>query len=198
VAKSRDPVSHHLHSRSERSADKLLSAADSSYKPTFDRWSRTDAPAHFSTTQSQGSRLYVGSLPRIEPQSAVDSTMQSLFADFQITAVSKIISPHPSKESEPGNHYYCFVDCASSEEADKAKDALDGMELPEWGGNLRVNKARDNKERKVFRDGNRDGGRDGGRESGREPGQQYGSGLGSGRWRGRAENQRGDVDEGGI
>jgi RNA recognition motif-containing protein len=125
----------------------------SNYKPTFDRWSRNDAPSHFNSPSEQGLRVYVGNLPRIEPQSAADAQMQEFFGSegFELTAVSKLISPHPSKASEPGNHYYCFVDLASAEEADRAIDALNGREVEGWGA-IRVSKARDNRDRKVNRE----------------------------------------------
>jgi len=41
----------------------------------------------------------------------------------------------------PGNHYYCFVDLVSVEEAQAAAAALDGIESP-WGGNLKINAAK--------------------------------------------------------
>ncbi|KZP05948.1 hypothetical protein FIBSPDRAFT_876956 [Athelia psychrophila] len=107
------------------------------YKPTFDRWTRADAPAHWEGAPKPGHRVYVGGLPRIDSQPAVDIQMQALFDGFQITAVSKIISPHPSKAAQPGNHFYLFVDLSSTEEADRAIEALNGMPAP-WGGKLTV------------------------------------------------------------
>ena len=120
------------------------------YKPTFDRYARTDAREHWTGQVEQGKRLYVGGLPRIDGQATVDAEMQAVFEGFDIKAVSKIISPHPSKASEQGNHFYLFVDVASHEEAERAIAALDGKEM-EWGGRLRVNRAKgDNK--KVVRE----------------------------------------------
>jgi hypothetical protein len=63
-------------------------------------------------------------------------------------AISKLISPHPSKAELPGHHYFCFVDLVSSEEAEKAMESLNGAAV-QWGGKLRVNKARTNGSRKV-------------------------------------------------
>ncbi|KAK4940266.1 hypothetical protein LTR10_019586 [Elasticomyces elasticus] len=133
------------------------------YKPTFDRWSRNDASSHWQAPQAEGRRLYVGNLPRIEPQSALDEEIQSLFAtylaDEQITptAVSKLVSPHTvrnptagSNLGEPGNLYYCFVDLARAEDVDVVIQKLDGQQ-GSWGGNLRVNRAR-NADRKVTRE----------------------------------------------
>lgn len=56
-------------------------------------------------------------------------------------AVSRLISPHPSKRFEAGDHYYLFVDFASADEATAAQAALDGQDGP-WGGKIRVGKAR--------------------------------------------------------
>ena len=129
----------------------LTLPANDNYKPSFDRWSRNDASNQFQAPSEQGRRLYVGGLPSIEPQSAVDAEMQKLFEGFEIQAVSKIISPHPSKAEEPGNHYYLFVDMPSADDVQAAVEKLDGQESP-WGGPLRVNRAKDNRERKVNRE----------------------------------------------
>ncbi|EXJ93316.1 hypothetical protein A1O1_01708 [Capronia coronata CBS 617.96] len=124
------------------------------YKPTFDRWNRTDASSHWQAPQTEGRRLFVGNLPRIEPQSALDEEIQTLFAthlsDTGITptTVSKLISPHPSKIAggEPGNYYYCFVDLARAEDVDTVVEKLAGVE-GSWGGNVRVGRAREQRER---------------------------------------------------
>ncbi len=132
--------------------------ADTDYKPTFDRWARTDAPSHWTAPQTEGRRLYVGNLPRIEPQSALDEEIQALFsqhlADLAIvpSAVSKQISPRPARPAEPGNHYYCFVDLERAEDMDAVIARLDGKE-GSWGGPLRVNRARGS-DRKVVREQN--------------------------------------------
>lgn len=120
--------------------------------------------------------MYVGNLPRIEPQSAVDEEVQSLFAtylaDTNITpaAVSKLISPHPSKATEPGNHYYCFVDLERAEDMDLVIEKLAAAE-GSWGGSVRVNRARDQRDRERGAPGEKRGGREqGGRGEGREQG----------------------------
>lgn len=89
----------------------------------------------------------------MEPQSAVDSAMQQLFgsAEIELAAVSKIISPHESKKSEPGDHYYLFVDLANAEDIDRAIETLDGAEVP-WGGNVKINRAKENRGGKVARE----------------------------------------------
>ena len=90
----------------------------------------------------------------------MDEEIQSLFSTFlsdsgvMPSAVSKLISPHPSKASEPGNHYYCFVDLENAGDVEVVIAALDGQE-GSWGGPLRVNKAREqraDRERKVVRE----------------------------------------------
>ncbi|KAL2391787.1 hypothetical protein ABEF92_000918 [Exophiala dermatitidis] len=124
------------------------------YKPTFDRWNRTDASSHWQAPQTEGRRLFVGGLPRIEPQSALDEEIQVLFAthlpdsNTKPTAVSKLISPHPSKVvgGEPGNHYYCFVDLERAEDVDVVIEKLAGAQ-GSWGGAVRVGRAREQRER---------------------------------------------------
>ncbi|OAP57891.1 hypothetical protein AYL99_08629 [Fonsecaea erecta] len=127
---------------------------DSEYNPTFDRWSRTDANSHWTAPQAEGRRLYIGNMPRIEPQSAHDEEVRALFAqyvpDITPTAVSKQISPRPPKPEQPGNQYYCFVDLERLEDVDLVIGALDGKE-GSWGGNVRVNRARGS-ERKVIKE----------------------------------------------
>lgn len=41
-------------------------------------------------------------------------------------AISKVISPHVRMRAQPGNHYYVFVDMESPEEANRAKETLNG------------------------------------------------------------------------
>jgi hypothetical protein len=117
-------------------------AGDNNYSPSYSRWNRSDGPTHSANAQSQGLRLYVGNLPRIEPHSACEETIQQIFQSggFEVAAVSKIISPHPSKAEEPGNHYYCFVDMHTVEDTDAAAQKLNGIET-EWGP-LRVGHAK--------------------------------------------------------
>lgn len=134
---------------------------EDNYKPTYDRWNRNESNANMNTKseyqENQGptKRLYVGNLPRMEPQSAVDAAIQGLFdpLGIEITAVSKIISPHESKKDLAGDHYFLFVDLARAEDAEIAIEALDGKTTP-WSGEtgLRVNKAREQSGRKGPRD----------------------------------------------
>lgn len=125
----------------------------SSQSPAFDRWSRQDASSFWVKPVEESQRVYVGQLPRMEPQSAVDKAMQEFFslASLEPTAVSKIISPHQSKKDMPGDHYYLFVDLPKAEDVDLAVQMLDGIE-PSWGGKVRVRRAKVNQDRKVMRE----------------------------------------------
>ncbi|KAH0828503.1 hypothetical protein AYO21_07739 [Fonsecaea monophora] len=127
---------------------------DTDYNPTFDRWSRNDATSHWTAPQSEGRRLYIGNMPRIEPQSAHDEEVRALFSqyvpDITPTAVSKQISPRVPKPDQPGNQYYCFVDLERSEDIDTVIGALDGKE-GSWGGAVRVNRAKGS-DRKVIKE----------------------------------------------
>ncbi|KAL9113484.1 MAG: hypothetical protein Q9227_002525 [Pyrenula ochraceoflavens] len=129
----------------------IASSDSNSYRPTFDRWTREDAADHWQKPLSKGTRLWVGGLPRIEPQSATDFEMQKLFEGFKLAAISKIVSPRPPEKSGAGNQYYLFVDMATPEDADAAARTLNGIDSP-WGGRLNVAPARGNEDRKVMRE----------------------------------------------
>ncbi|OXV05463.1 hypothetical protein Egran_06770 [Elaphomyces granulatus] len=107
----------------------------------FDRWQRDDASAHFKGYSEQGRRLYVGGLPKLSNQANIDTGIRKFFRGFNVEAVSKLISPPPSKLMGPDNHYYLFVDFPSSKEAQSVIDALDGEKGP-WGGKIRIYRAR--------------------------------------------------------
>ena len=115
--------------------------------PAYNRWTRSDGNQHSANAQAQGLRLYVGGLPRIEPQAACEETIRQMFnfKGLEVAAVSKIISPHPSKSEEPGNHHYCFVDMNNSNDVDTAVEKLNGVET-EWGA-LRVGRAKESQPR---------------------------------------------------
>jgi RNA recognition motif-containing protein len=79
----------------------------------------------------QGSKLYVGNFS----YSIVDSQLEELFSQFgQVKSVNVI-----------GNKGFGFVEMSSNEEAEKAKEALDGSEFE--GRTLRVDEARPQKSR---------------------------------------------------
>ncbi|KPI35694.1 uncharacterized protein AB675_1275 [Cyphellophora attinorum] len=115
--------------------------------PAYNRWNRTDQSQYNQNAQSQGFRLYVGGLPRIEPQAACESTIRQLFTEsgFDVAAISKLISPHPDKAEEPGNHHYIFVDMNSLQDVEAAVERMNGIET-EWGA-LRVGQAKQNRDR---------------------------------------------------
>lgn len=72
--------------------------------------------------------------------------MKSLFEQFglETTYVSRMIAPHESKASEPGDHFYCFVELSKPEDVDVAIENLDQKPSPYSNdGVLRVNKARE-------------------------------------------------------
>ncbi|EQL30828.1 hypothetical protein, variant 2 [Blastomyces dermatitidis ATCC 26199] len=117
----------------------------------FERWERSDAANHWYDYSAQGRRLFVGGLPRMPDQPTADYEIRKLFYGFNIEAISKVISPHPSKRSQPGSHYYLFVDLASSDEADRAIEALSGVSAV-WGSRVHINKARGNSHKPAERD----------------------------------------------
>jgi hypothetical protein len=102
----------------------------------------------------------------MEPHSAVDFAMQQFFREFQLTAVSKLVSPHRENAaySEKSDSYYLFVDLENAEEADRAITKLHNTLSPWHRGSsgsgaygsqrITVQRARDNKNRKVFREQN--------------------------------------------
>ncbi|OCL05748.1 hypothetical protein AOQ84DRAFT_390669 [Glonium stellatum] len=125
---------------------------------TFDRWAKQAPegvyleqpferdvapdinPMPFLDPIREKRRLYVGGLPKPTNQHASDAEIRELFSGFEVVAVSKVISPHESIQSKPGNHFYAFVDFPSSEEADAAAKALNGKLA--FGGRLKVNYSR--------------------------------------------------------
>ncbi|KAM0273722.1 hypothetical protein ACHAPA_001295 [Fusarium lateritium] len=99
-----------------------------------------------------GRRLYVGGLSKMINQPQHQEELIRIFSGFKpyvtrtlepkdhahhvSTAIGKRITPHESKRKTPGNHYYCFVDFETKEEATSAAEAFDGKEIP--GSQLKV------------------------------------------------------------
>lgn len=55
-----------------------------------------------------------------------------------------MIAPHESKASEPGDHFYCFVELARPEDVEVAIESLNQKPSPYAAeGTLRVNKAKE-------------------------------------------------------
>lgn len=121
----------------------------------FNRWERNDAAAHWTAPVEAGRRLYVGGLPRIDGQEVINEEMKALFDGYAVEAVSKLISPHESTATLPGDHHYCFVDFATTEDAQAAANAANGA-TTSTGNKLKVNMARErpNRDRKVVREQN--------------------------------------------
>ena len=79
----------------------------------------------------QGSKLYVGNFV----YATTDDQLRELFAEYGEVVEVNII----------GNKGFGFVEMSSSEEAEAAKEALDGTEIQ--GRTLRVDEARPKKPR---------------------------------------------------
>jgi len=118
----------------------------------FDRWRRHDAREHWIGPTEERRRVYVGGLPRIPNQDVVNLEMRRLFRDFEIQAVSKLVSPRDKGiQSRLGSHYYCFVDFASAKEAETAVTLLNGKSN-DHGGAYEIDIANSKAERKVTRE----------------------------------------------
>lgn len=107
----------------------------------FDRWARRDAESHWTAPQDEKRRVFVGGLPRIPNQDVVNAEMRELFKDFEVEAVSKLVSPRDNMPDEPGSHYYCFVDLSTSKDALDAVEALNGT-TTRYGGIHKISLAR--------------------------------------------------------
>ncbi|TVY94442.1 29 kDa ribonucleoprotein B-like protein [Lachnellula willkommii] len=116
-------------------------STDSPY--AYQRWRRLDAQvdteSHNTSATEEGRRLYVGGLPRFPTQAEQNQEIRELFKDYDIQVISKLVSPHKSKQAEPGNHYYCFVDLSSREDSDRAIVALNGLD--KWNWNIIVSRS---------------------------------------------------------
>lgn len=130
---------YHIKRDSQSSLDSNFESPSRGDDPnpyTFNRWRRLDAQYDPEDTNAQvvteERRLYVGGLPRFPDQFTCKLKMKELFQGYSVEAVSKPISPHPSFKADPRNHYYCFVDLATTEEIDKAIAELDGIEMFNW------------------------------------------------------------------
>ncbi|KAH7016775.1 RNA recognition domain-containing protein [Ilyonectria destructans] len=131
---------------------------------TFQRWgdwegsstkdTRNTRPNNYSESRQQGPRaalnhfrdlvdgpaerrIYIGGLPKMISQSQHQLDMEKILAGFNPVAVGKRITPHESSRERAGNHYYCFVDFGTAEEAAAAIEALDESPL-DSGDQLRV------------------------------------------------------------
>jgi RNA recognition motif-containing protein len=102
----------------------------------FNRWRRMDVqidPDEINISAvNEGRRLYVGGLPRFPSQATTNQEIHDLFKGYNVEIIGKMCSPHKSKKEDPGNHYYCFVDLRTKEEAEEAAAELDGIEKWNW------------------------------------------------------------------
>ncbi|KAI1337586.1 RNA-binding domain-containing protein [Xylariaceae sp. FL0016] len=93
-----------------------------------------------------GKRLYVGGLPRMHDQATNFEEMSEFFKGFQVEAISKRVSAHAKKKTEPGHHDFCFVDLATPQEAYDAMKVLNGRTFR--GLRLKVSIASEGQSRK--------------------------------------------------
>ncbi|EHK98759.1 putative ELAV-like protein 2 [Glarea lozoyensis 74030] len=118
--------------------------------------SRLDVEQLNNSAQEECRRLYVGGPPRFPNQATTNQQIIELFEGYDLQIVSKLISPHESVNQHLGNHYYCFVDLGSKEDAEKAVAALDGIEKWNWNIIVRHSSGRSGKIRerqRVYLDG---------------------------------------------
>ncbi|POS75810.1 RNA recognition domain-containing protein [Diaporthe helianthi] len=138
------------------------------YTPTFQRWGDWrgqragpggDDDGHSSESQNQpqqgpykalehfqgvkengaSARVYLGGLGKMSNQVEHDEEVRGLLGGFNVIAISKRVTPHPSTRTKPGNHHYCFVDFETEADAEAVIRALGGRSVP--GGRLRVSMA---------------------------------------------------------
>ena len=117
----------------------------------FDRWARDDAPTHWEAPYDEGRRVYVGGLPQIPNQDSLNVEMRELFSDWNIQAVSKIISPNETKRHLPGSQHYCFIDFPTAQEAQDAVRRMNEKSTP-YGGRYKVDIARFSRPGKVHKE----------------------------------------------
>lgn len=63
----------------------------------FQRWERTDAAAHWEP--AEGTRLYVGGLPRMPDHSAVEAEIHRLFQGFEMYASFRAVLSYVNETS---------------------------------------------------------------------------------------------------
>jgi RNA recognition motif-containing protein len=108
-----------------------------------DGWRALRTPAPRGDPTREGRRLHVSGLPKFGTPYLTYRTIRELFRshDIDFETIGKMIPGHEDIQQQTENHYYCFIIFASSDIADKAIAALDGMEI--WGWKLKLNKARE-------------------------------------------------------
>ncbi|TVY44041.1 Multiple RNA-binding domain-containing protein [Lachnellula subtilissima] len=139
--KPRGGADQHDSGPPQHDTSSLLENTESPYP--YQRWRRLDAQvdteSHNTSATEEGRRLYVGGLPRFPTQAEQNQEIRKLFQDYDVQVISKLVSPHKSKQADPGNHYYCFIDLGSREDADRAMAALNGLD--KWNWNIVVSRS---------------------------------------------------------
>ncbi|CAK7206653.1 hypothetical protein SEUCBS139899_009457 [Sporothrix eucalyptigena] len=116
---------------------------------------------HFNSVYSNdrqepnGKRVYIGGLGKMVDQEQNQAEIAELLAGHNPVAIGKRITARDreTQEAKP-NANYCFVDFATTEEAQRVVDALNGMDYGDAGGYLRVSIARGVPDRSARDNGN--------------------------------------------
>jgi len=85
--------------------------------------------------------VFVGGLPRIPNYAPLETEMRRLFHEYEVQAVSKLISPHDSAVKDTTSSYFCYVDLPTPIDAQDAIQKLNGTSTP-YGGTYKVRAAR--------------------------------------------------------
>jgi len=104
-----------------------------------DRWRNVEDLEKINKAGEEGRRLYVGGLPMFKDQFVTNLKVRELFKGYNVLLVGKLITPHKSKLAEAANHHYCFVDLATSNEAQEAVRRLNGLKM--FGGEVKVDRS---------------------------------------------------------
>ena len=73
----------------------------------------------------------MGGMPRVPDQAKLNVEMRELFKEYDVQAVSKMVSLYWIQKSDPGDHHYCFVDMTTVHDADHAAAAINGLVSPD-------------------------------------------------------------------
>jgi RNA recognition motif-containing protein len=90
----------------------------------FDRWTQYDTNKTWTALVNEGRRLFVGGTPRIPTQAMLNVELREPFKDYDVQSVSKMVSLYWIRKSDPGGPHYCFVDMATTQDADHAAVAI--------------------------------------------------------------------------
>jgi len=112
-------------------------------QPGFNRW-KTFCPDNTTSTEplsplKEGTRLYVGGLPRFANHQIADSQIREIFQGINVLVVSKLLSPSEIQGGTNGCHQYCFVDVATPMDAEAAIASIHGQYR--WNTRIRCSRA---------------------------------------------------------